>query len=188
MIALSTDCLLFQLTNGESVPCSAEMISIEIVGNTDGLLDPEMLRHAAASVFHYFKIELERETVTVGEFAGALEKVLREARPDHPRGRARIALAGNHRDRSGPARAAIRRQPGTFFLSAIARRTAPATPPIAARAALSRTARLRQAACRRATLERALRKNAGTNRRIPARLPDRRAGAERVRARRGIKL
>jgi hypothetical protein len=77
MIALSSDCLLFKLTNGESVPCSAEMISIEIVGNADGLLDPEMLRHAAASVFHYFKVELERETVTVGEFAGALEKVLR---------------------------------------------------------------------------------------------------------------
>jgi hypothetical protein len=77
MIALSSDCLLFKLTNGESVPCSAEMISIEIVGNSDGLLDSEMLRHAAASVFHYFKVELERETVTVGEFAGALEKVLR---------------------------------------------------------------------------------------------------------------
>jgi hypothetical protein len=77
MIALSSDCLLFQLTNGESVPCSAEMISIEIVGNSEGFLDPEMLRHAAASVFHYFKVELERETVTVGEFAGALEKVLR---------------------------------------------------------------------------------------------------------------
>ncbi len=77
MIALQSDCLLFQLTNGESVPCSAEMISIEIVGNSEGLLDPEMLRHAAASVFHYFKNELERETVTVGEFALALEKVLR---------------------------------------------------------------------------------------------------------------
>jgi hypothetical protein len=76
MIALSSECLLFKLTNGESVPCSAEMISIEIVGHSDGFLDPEMLRHAAASVFHYFKTELERETVTVGEFAGALEKVL----------------------------------------------------------------------------------------------------------------
>ncbi|HZF01351.1 MAG TPA: hypothetical protein VE344_05585 [Methylomirabilota bacterium] len=77
MIALNSDCLLFQLANGESVPCSAEMICIEVHGNSSGLLDPEMLRHAAASVFHYFKIELERETVTVGEFAGALEKVLR---------------------------------------------------------------------------------------------------------------
>ncbi|MGA3163557.1 MAG: hypothetical protein ABSD77_05085 [Verrucomicrobiota bacterium] len=77
MIALQSDCLLFQLMNGESVPCSAEMISVEIVGGVDGLLDPEVLRHAAASVFHYFKNELCRETVTVGEFAGTLEKVLR---------------------------------------------------------------------------------------------------------------
>src|SRR5450432_2866519 len=77
MIALSSDCLLFQLSSGESVPCSAEMISVEIVGNTGNLLDPEVLRHAAASVFHYFKTELARETVTVGEFALALEKVLR---------------------------------------------------------------------------------------------------------------
>jgi hypothetical protein len=77
MIALSSDCLLFQLTSGESVPCSAEMITIEIAGNSQGLVDPEMLRHAAASVFHYFKIELARQSVTVGEFTLALEKVLR---------------------------------------------------------------------------------------------------------------
>ena len=76
MIALRTDCLLFELTSGESVPCSPEMISVEIVGGTDSLLEPELLHHAAASVFHYFKIELDRETVTVGEFSLALEKVL----------------------------------------------------------------------------------------------------------------
>ena len=77
MIALSSEHLIFKLTNGESVPCSAEMISVEIVGKSEGLIDEEMLRHAAASVFHYFKVELERQTVTVGEFALALEKVLR---------------------------------------------------------------------------------------------------------------
>lgn len=77
MIALRSDCLMFQLANGESIPCSAEMICVEIHGNSAGLLDPEMLRHAAASVFYYFKVELARESVTVGEFAGALEKVLR---------------------------------------------------------------------------------------------------------------
>lgn len=77
MIALSSNCLLFQLSNGERVPCSAEMICVEIVGHTHCLIDPEILHHAAASVFHYFKNDLERESVTVGEFAGALEKVLR---------------------------------------------------------------------------------------------------------------
>ncbi|MES1180358.1 MAG: hypothetical protein ABUL66_00695 [Verrucomicrobiota bacterium] len=76
MIALHNDCLLFHLANGESIPCSAEMISIEIVGEAHNALDPEMLRHAAASVFHYFKMELKRDTVTVGEFSCALEKVL----------------------------------------------------------------------------------------------------------------
>lgn len=78
MIALQTDCLLFQLATGESVPCSAEMISIEIVGGQDRELDPEVVRHAAASVFHYFKKELMRESVSVGEFAVALERVLRQ--------------------------------------------------------------------------------------------------------------
>lgn len=77
MIALHSDCLLFQLANGESVACSAEAICVEVHGNSSGTIDPEMLRHATASVFHYFKEELARETVTVGEFAGALEKVLR---------------------------------------------------------------------------------------------------------------
>jgi hypothetical protein len=76
MIALRNDCLVFQLTNGESIPCSSEMIAVEIVGGADSLLEPEMLRHAAASVFHYFKVELQRESVTVSEFSLALEKVL----------------------------------------------------------------------------------------------------------------
>jgi hypothetical protein len=76
MIALRHDCLLFELQNGESVPCTAQMITVDIVGEAPGPFDQEMLQHAAGSVFHYFKAELERETVTVGEFAHALEKVL----------------------------------------------------------------------------------------------------------------
>ena len=76
MIALHSNCLIFELRNGESVPCSAEMISVEVVGEANSLLEPEMLRHAAASVFHYFKTELAREAVTIGEFSLALEKAL----------------------------------------------------------------------------------------------------------------
>jgi hypothetical protein len=77
MIALNSNCLMFQLANGESVPCSTETICVEIIGSPESRIDPETLRHAAASVFHYFKHDLERETVTVGEFASALERVLR---------------------------------------------------------------------------------------------------------------
>ena len=77
MIALAYDCLLFQTSNGESIPFSAEMISVELTGDGIGSFDPEFLKHAASAVFHYFKHDLKRVTVTVGEFAGALEKVLR---------------------------------------------------------------------------------------------------------------
>jgi hypothetical protein len=38
--------------------------------------DPEVLHHAAKAVFHYFKLDLGMESVTVGEFAKAFEKVL----------------------------------------------------------------------------------------------------------------
>src|ERR1044071_3586511 len=94
MIALANDCLLFKTTNGESVPFSPEMISVELSGDGIGAFDPEFLKHAASAVFHYFKHDLGRLTVTVGEFAGALEKVLRgfglkaepmENNPDEPR-------------------------------------------------------------------------------------------------------
>jgi hypothetical protein len=77
MIALAFDCLLFQTSNGESIPFSAEMISVELTGEGIGEFDPEFLKDAASAVFHYFKHDLKRVTVTVGEFAGALEKVLR---------------------------------------------------------------------------------------------------------------
>lgn len=76
MIALHSNCLLFKLANGESVPCSADMISVEISEESRGLLEPELLQHAAASVFHYFREELKRDAVTIGEFSMALEKVL----------------------------------------------------------------------------------------------------------------
>lgn len=77
MIALADDYLVFQTVNGDSIPFSAEMISVELGGDSSGLFDPEFLKDAASAVFHYFKNDLGRVTVTVAEFANALEKVLR---------------------------------------------------------------------------------------------------------------
>jgi len=76
MIALALDCLVFELANGERIPFSVEMISVELLGNAARQFDLEFVRHAAKAVFHYFKVELGRQAVTAGEFAGALEKVL----------------------------------------------------------------------------------------------------------------
>jgi hypothetical protein len=77
MIQLKTDCLLSQTANGEQIPCSAEWVTFELMGEGAELLDPEMVRHASAAVLHYFKHEMQRQTVSVGEFVLALEKVLR---------------------------------------------------------------------------------------------------------------
>jgi hypothetical protein len=77
MIQLAHDYLMFELNNGESIPCSAKLVSIELLGESASLFDREFVEHAATAVLHYFKQELGRDSVTVGEFSLALERVLR---------------------------------------------------------------------------------------------------------------
>jgi hypothetical protein len=85
MIALAADCLLLQTASGESVPYFAEAVSDGLGGGSTELFDPEFVQHAASAVFHYFKHELGCQTVSVGEFAGALETVLQGfAVPEQP--------------------------------------------------------------------------------------------------------
>ncbi len=76
MIALASDCLVFQTAAGENIPLFAEALSVELMGDTAGLLDAEFVQHAANAVFHYFKHELDRQAVSAAEFVGALEKAL----------------------------------------------------------------------------------------------------------------
>jgi hypothetical protein len=77
MIQLRSDCLVFETSSGEAIPCSAEEVTVELIGDAMSFLDRDLVTNAAAAVLHYFKNELERESVTVGEFTLALEKVLR---------------------------------------------------------------------------------------------------------------
>jgi hypothetical protein len=77
MIQLKTDCLIFQTNDGEQVPCSAEWVTLELMGEGAQLIDPEVVKNASEAVLHYFKHELQRQFVSVAEFAAALEKVLR---------------------------------------------------------------------------------------------------------------
>jgi len=53
---------LFETSSGESIPFSAEMISVELTDDGIGAFDPEFLKHAASAVFHYFKHDLGRIT------------------------------------------------------------------------------------------------------------------------------
>lgn len=77
MIQLNNDCLVFQLSNGESIPCSVERFTIELIGEAVAGIDSELIRNAAQAVLHHFRHDLKRATVTLAEFSEALEKVLR---------------------------------------------------------------------------------------------------------------
>ncbi len=77
MIALASDHLLFQMADGQNIALSPESIPASLFGAAAGPFDSEFVGHAANAVFHYFKHELDRQSVSAAEFAGALEKVLR---------------------------------------------------------------------------------------------------------------
>jgi hypothetical protein len=65
------------MPSGESVPLSVEMLSVELLDGTVESFEPEYVEQAASAVFHYFKHDLRRDSVSVGEFTLALENVLR---------------------------------------------------------------------------------------------------------------
>lgn len=78
MIQLHSDFLLIEISGGQTIPCSAERVTFELIGEAARFLDQQLIHHAAAAVLHYFKVECQRSFVTVAEFTLALEKVLRD--------------------------------------------------------------------------------------------------------------
>ena len=78
MIQLQSGCLVFRTANGQNIPCSAELVSIELIGNAADLVDAEVVRHASAAVLHYFRHNLGRTEVTVAEFTEALARALKQ--------------------------------------------------------------------------------------------------------------
>lgn len=76
MILLRPDCLVFETSAGEHIPCSAKEVTFELIGDAAKWLDAEIIENAAAAVLHYFRSEREQETVSVAQFGLALEKVL----------------------------------------------------------------------------------------------------------------
>ena len=76
MITLASDCLLFRLSDGEMIPFSSEMISVELAGDTAQYFEPDAATEAAKAVFHYFKHHLRRQVVTSEEFATAMQRAL----------------------------------------------------------------------------------------------------------------
>jgi hypothetical protein len=85
MIQFHPDTLWFQTPEGETIPRSVETVALELCDEVGSCVDPELVAHAAQAVLHYFKEDLGRSQVSVGEFAQALATVLRAlGRPLEP--------------------------------------------------------------------------------------------------------
>lgn len=77
MIQLNPDYLVFETSNGDYIPCSAEMVAIELIGEAVSAIEPEIIKNAASAVLYYFRHEKQQTCVSIGEFTLALEKALR---------------------------------------------------------------------------------------------------------------
>lgn len=77
MILLRNDCLVFEMSNGDKIPCAASTVTVELMGTAVEQVDREIIEHATAAVLHYFHHDLQRTEVTLSEFTEALETALR---------------------------------------------------------------------------------------------------------------
>lgn len=77
MIQLRSDCLVFEDGQRQGVPCSVEDLAAQVLGDVLGPGTREVVRQAALAVLHYFKHEMGREAISLGEFTLALEQALK---------------------------------------------------------------------------------------------------------------
>jgi hypothetical protein len=76
MILLRPDCLAFESPDGGYIPCSAKQVVVELIGEAANWIDKDVIVHASEAVLHYFRQEKGKDSVSVGEFVEALERVL----------------------------------------------------------------------------------------------------------------
>ena len=77
MIQPHPDGLILKMPGGESIPSSAELVSVNLLGEAAELIDPELVKNASRAVLHYFKVEQGKTFVSVEEFSHTLATVLR---------------------------------------------------------------------------------------------------------------
>ena len=76
MIQLQSNYLVFRMSTGELLPCSAEAVTAELLGDTLNLIEPHTIQEALKAVVYYFREEHEETSVSVDQFSSALGKVL----------------------------------------------------------------------------------------------------------------
>ncbi|MDC0325271.1 hypothetical protein OAM01_00775 [bacterium] len=77
MIQLNPDCVVLELDSGNTLPCSVELMTFELLGETASWIDPEILKNVNQAVILYLRDELGKHLVTFHEFSEVLEQVLR---------------------------------------------------------------------------------------------------------------
>jgi hypothetical protein len=73
-----SDFLAYNVSDNEGQLYSPGQAAAKLLGDAAAQLPPEILEEAASAVLYYFKKELQRDAISVGEFAGALEEVLQK--------------------------------------------------------------------------------------------------------------
>ena len=77
MIQLNPDCVMVELENGKALPCSVELLTVEMLGEKASWMDPEILQNICEAVMLYLRDELGKGSVPFHEFAQVLKDVLR---------------------------------------------------------------------------------------------------------------
>jgi len=76
MIQLNPDCVMVELEDGKALPCSVELLTVELLGEEASWMDPEILQNICDAVMLYLRDEQGKESVPFHEFAHVLEEVL----------------------------------------------------------------------------------------------------------------
>ena len=76
MIQLQSNCLVFRMSSGELLPCAAEEIAEELLGDAINLIEPQTIQEVLKAVVYYFREERNFSSVSIDQFSSALGKVL----------------------------------------------------------------------------------------------------------------
>ncbi len=77
MIQLNPDCVVLELNDGNSLPCSVELMTVDLLGENASWIDPAILKNINQAVILYLREELGKHLVSFQEYAEVLEQVMK---------------------------------------------------------------------------------------------------------------
>ena len=114
MILLADNCLVFQTASGESIPHTAESISVEVLGDAANLFDPNSSSTPPPPSFIITGMNSAAKPSPSRNFPSRWKKSC-AASSSRQESAAQASGSAHHPVRPPPARPAIRRRRRTFF-------------------------------------------------------------------------